>query len=184
VFIVFNNGMVPQLDGGRNVPMLPHDAATWALWIAIGTFVLTIPMGILAALATPKVQQWWAGRSRDSLIKRRDKLLGEQKELRDVPVIDPGADAVLSQFEAISRGLTTNTHLLFGAIIIVFACLEKVITHLAFALYGFSFLMLNNTVTGYFRTLGAMRQRRRISPDYRGKLAEEIARIEAKLAIM
>ena len=161
--------------------MLPHDAATWGLWLAILALFLSVPMGIISILATPILQQWWAARSQASLIMRRDKLLREQRELQEVPMIDAGAGAVLFEFQMLTDGLTGDVHLLIGGFGLVLWCLAP-IKDIDFAIQGFGILFVMNLSSGILRSSRLMRRRRRISPELRGKLADEIARIEAKLA--
>jgi hypothetical protein len=50
---------------------IPKDAATW---LAILAVILGIPYHFFSLWAYPKVQDWWAARSRKSLKKRIDKL--------------------------------------------------------------------------------------------------------------
>ena len=50
---------------------LPSDLATW---LAILALILTIPLNFFSSWAYPRVQNWWATRSRKSLQKRIDKL--------------------------------------------------------------------------------------------------------------
>jgi hypothetical protein len=50
---------------------IPKDAATW---LAILALILVIPFHFFSLWAYPRVQDWWAARSRKSLRKRTDKL--------------------------------------------------------------------------------------------------------------
>jgi hypothetical protein len=75
-----------------------------------------------------------------------------------------------------------TAHCVIGANIIVFICLEKFTTHRELAVWGFSFLMLDNVVRSHVRGFKLLRRRRRISPELRAQLSEEIVRLEAKLA--
>lgn len=49
----------------------PKDVATW---LALAALILVIPFNFFTSWAYPKIQNWWAARSRKSLQKRIDKL--------------------------------------------------------------------------------------------------------------
>jgi ABC-type transport system involved in cytochrome bd biosynthesis fused ATPase/permease subunit len=62
---------VQQADIQGRFMWIPKDEATW-LWIL--ALILVIPLHFFSLWAYPKVQDWWAARSRKSLRKRIDKL--------------------------------------------------------------------------------------------------------------
>ena len=51
-----------------------HDAAWWALVLAIVALVLMLPVNLLANFMTPILKNWWAGRSLKTLDQRIGKL--------------------------------------------------------------------------------------------------------------
>jgi hypothetical protein len=63
---------------------LPKDVPTWGFVLSVLALVLMYPVGILTNITTPKLQNWWAERSRTALIKRIDKL---HEELRGRSVL-------------------------------------------------------------------------------------------------
>jgi hypothetical protein len=68
--------------------MWPKDLATWLALIAL---ILVVPFNFFSSWAYPKVQNWWAARSRKSLQRRIDKLktsLAQMNERRAMPLRD------------------------------------------------------------------------------------------------
>jgi hypothetical protein len=67
---------------------MPKDTATWLAVIAL---ILVIPFNFFSSWAYPKLQNWWAARSRKSLQKRIDKLttlIARMNERRAMPLRD------------------------------------------------------------------------------------------------
>src|SRR5437868_7200681 len=59
---------------------IPKDTATV---LSILALILIIPFNFFTSWAYPKLQNWWAARSRKSLIKRIDKLKTSLSEMAE-----------------------------------------------------------------------------------------------------
>ncbi len=63
---------------------LPKDLGTWGVIIGIIALVLAYPLSLLANITSPRLQNWWAARSRRSLAARI-KVLESQLASSQMP---------------------------------------------------------------------------------------------------
>lgn len=78
---------------------LHHDLAWWGVTLSIVALVLMVPAAILANVVTPKIQNWWASRSRASLVKRIDKLERRRDGWEHFELITPTEEIVLNSIQ-------------------------------------------------------------------------------------
>jgi len=57
--------------------VLPKNLGVWGFWIAIISLCLAYPVSLLANITSPRIQDWWAARSRRTL-STRIKILESQ----------------------------------------------------------------------------------------------------------
>jgi hypothetical protein len=62
-----------------------YDRTTWGIILSFITLLLAVPLSVLANLATPTIQNWWAERSKASLENRIRKLEAELEFLNQCP---------------------------------------------------------------------------------------------------
>jgi len=89
----------------RLMKWIPHDASSWGLFISILALILAFPLSLLANLLTPRIRNWWAERSINSLTHRIADLEKELAGLQE-PVISDGEDRILRAVTWIGAILT------------------------------------------------------------------------------
>jgi hypothetical protein len=82
---------------------MPKDSATWSLYISIAAVILIVPLGILTNVITPKLQNWWAGRSRASLTRRVHKLRCELAMFQESVLLTEVEQHLFKAFESIMK---------------------------------------------------------------------------------
>jgi hypothetical protein len=155
----------------------PHDLATF---LAILALILMYSVSLVANLSTPMLRDWWAARSQASLIKRRSALLTQTDELRDVPMVDEGADLILKFVGVAIATVTFATHIVLGGIFLLLDSMRIIRGDFPRTAF-FWILMWSNLGLGLRSVLRVKRARRRISPAVRSNMEKEIQRIEAKI---
>jgi hypothetical protein len=80
---------------------LPRDLSTWGFILSLAAIVLMYPVGLVINMTTPIVQNWVATRTKQSLVKRIDRLENELAELEKIPPIDEVQDHILWGLKAI-----------------------------------------------------------------------------------
>jgi len=156
----------------------PHDLATF---LAIVALVLMYPVSLVANLSKPMLRDWWATRSQASLIKRHSALLKQRDELRDVPVVDEGADLILTFVGVAIATVTFSTHIILGKIFLLLDSMRIIRGDFPRTAF-FWILMLSNLGFGMRSVLRVKRARRHISPAVRAKMEKGIESMEAKIA--
>jgi hypothetical protein len=73
------------IKGTKDLMHFPSDLGTWGFVLSILAIVLMYPMGILINFTSPKVSDWWAGRSMRRL-EHRIALLEEK--MRHPPIFE------------------------------------------------------------------------------------------------
>jgi hypothetical protein len=86
--------------------MWPHrDLGWWGFWISIIALLVTYPLGLLANLTSPKLKNWWARRSQESLARRIARLKEVLAEIEKLPVLSETEDRILESGEATRRSI-------------------------------------------------------------------------------
>jgi hypothetical protein len=80
---------------------LPKDAGTWALYISVLGLILIIPLNILSNIITPKLQNWWAERSKAATRKRIEKLEQQLADYEQCQELTELEDFVLKAIEGV-----------------------------------------------------------------------------------
>jgi hypothetical protein len=80
---------------------LPKDLGTWGFILSVVAILLMYPVGLLINITTPIVQNWIAGRTKQSLTKRIERLEKELAELEKNPPIDEVQDHILWEIKAL-----------------------------------------------------------------------------------
>ena len=158
---------------------MPKDTATW---LAIIALILVVPFNFFSSWAYPKLQDWWAARSRKSLKRRIDKLtasLAEMYEGRGMSIRD---EWILLCAEQLGMLIFWSVNLLVLVILLMVGLLRPVIKHpmvLALILatimtiYKIMRDILMAKIRGFRRFAGPMRKL---------KLERSIEDLTAKLA--
>jgi hypothetical protein len=94
---------------------LGHDS-TW--WLAVIALVSMLPANLLANFLTPRIQNWWAGRSRASLVRRISELEKIVRDAKSVPPFTPFEHVVVFGLSVLGRMVMSVTTLIIGLVII------------------------------------------------------------------
>jgi hypothetical protein len=109
---------------------LGHDLAWWAFVLSVLTLILTVPLGVVAIVLAPVIQQWWAERS----IAGREARLGSLKKRlaylqTKYAVISDFEDRVLRALEGFALFAAIGFQLMGGVIVMtLFATAQPVLT--------------------------------------------------------
>jgi hypothetical protein len=126
---------------------LPRDLGTWGFILSLATIVLMYPVGLLINMTTPIVQNWVATRTKQSLVKRIERLENELAELEKIPPIDEVQDYVLWGLTAIRiliiEVTSTLTALLYLAVRVLSAGTGRTIDDFT---YFAVFVMISSAV--------------------------------------
>jgi hypothetical protein len=95
---------------------MPKDTATW---LAIITLILVIPFNFFTTWAYPKLQDWWAARSRKSLQRRIDDLAASLAEMYEGRAMSFTDEWVLLCAEQLSSLIFWSVNLLALMILVV-----------------------------------------------------------------
>jgi hypothetical protein len=82
---------------------MPKDPGTWGLYISVIALVLIVPLGILTNVLTPKLQNWWAGRSKASLEKRIEKLKHDLLVFKTSVLLTEAEQQIFRGLESVHR---------------------------------------------------------------------------------
>jgi uncharacterized membrane protein len=74
---------------------LDHNLAWWGVALAAAGLALMFPVAIFANIATPRLQAWWASRSKSSALRRLLKLKEELEDLEQHYELISEKDALL-----------------------------------------------------------------------------------------
>jgi hypothetical protein len=162
---------------------LPHDAATWGLWLAIAALVLMYPMNVVANLSSPWLHARWVARSQASLIKRRDELLRQRAEAQNRPEIDLGAELILITLHARSIDVVFGTNYVISSIWFVLYWLKLIGHEFHWTTINVFFLgiMAMNLIMGFINRHFVESLYSPYSPTNRLIMDRELDAIEAKL---
>jgi hypothetical protein len=158
---------------------IPKDAATWLAVIAL---ILVIPFNFFSSWAYPKLQNWWAARSRKSLQKRIDKLktsIARMNERREMPLRD---ELMLLCAEKLGWVI------FYGVVMLVLVEFAIAVPGLRSAPHPKRLLITIAVLIGAYKALKDFlmvdieRFRRFSGPIIKGDLERSVEKLEAKLA--
>lgn len=88
------------------------DYDKWGFWVGLALFVLSIPLSVAVNILTPRLQTWWAERSRASAerrlaeLRKRETKLKERTFRQDLgTVVAVTAAAVLASMQCVLIGI-------------------------------------------------------------------------------
>jgi hypothetical protein len=166
---------------GESMKWLPHDPGVWILFI-LGLF-LTIPMTWVGTATYSRVQEWWAGRSRASLIKRHDNLVLELHTIEHIPTIDEGSDIILAFLDWIMVVVGFGIYLGLLGLTLIAKQIEATFIvkhHIAMMLSVLGPLEFGMM---YYVSARIKRYRKRRSPSLRAYRMRQVRSIEEELGI-
>ncbi len=158
---------------------IPTDLATW---LAIIALILVVPLNFLSSWAYPKLQNWWAARSRKSLQKRIDKLKASLADMYDGRALTRSEEWVLLCAEQLASLIFWGAILILAVVFVLTAPLVRTVRHpKLLAVIIAVFVAAYRTGREYlmFEIRGL---RRFAGPRTRAKLQIDIEELEAKLA--
>lgn len=144
--------------------------------LTIILFVLSFPVGVAGNLLAPKIGNWWASRSKESLIRRIAKL---ETRLRWV-----SREVAMEDFFDVFRDLAKALILFFysmaigTATLLIFLFFENskpVVIFNSITIYIFSVIAMVLSGSAYAKA------KRRANPEYKEKLENSIASLKTKL---
>lgn len=153
----------------------------WGFVIGIVTFIGAIPMGVLSNLATPRLQNWWATRSRESLQQRIAKLEVQLVEMEAREPITAIESYTLQKIEQIEDALSPSVHLLLTTIFFaVLATTSEFQRPWGYWFIGFIvFAMAFNLARGILKDKPSTNFR---LPERESSLKEAITKLKSELA--
>jgi hypothetical protein len=167
--------------------MWPHkDLGWWAFVLTVVGLVLLVPASIVANLITPKLKDWWAGRSLISLTNRIVKVRRSLEEMEKFPTLTETEDQIL-------RNIATTCFLIFAVgyfMLTVVAVSMLVATQIFFPNEPYKLWHIISLATMWWillmyfyrrRILQMRRYRHPRSPQVRADMKNSIAKLEAEL---
>lgn len=154
---------------------LHHDLAWWGFALGVLALILMIPAAIFANAITPKIQNWWASRSRASLLKRIDSLAGRLRKWERNAAVTETEDILLSAVQTILLCLSA------GLLAVGLAGTQFLHRFQSTEYFPFVLLLV---LVAFLGAIGAQRVhhfREPRSPQARAFLKREIESLRAKL---
>jgi hypothetical protein len=159
---------------------MPKDTATWLALIAL---ILVIPFNFFSSWAYPKLQDWWAARSRKSLKKRIDKLTASLAGMYEGRGMSFSDEWVLLCAEQLGSLIFWGVNLLALLIILVLGpLLRPVIRHPYVLAVIIATALTTYRVIRDFLMAKIQEFRRFAGPRRKLELEQSIADLTAKLA--
>lgn len=155
---------------------LHHDLAWWGVALGVLALLLMFPVGITTTILGPKIQNWWASRSRVSLMARIDNLEASLKTCEGLPTLSDAENIMLRGIEILLWAV--------GLIPLITFLLVCSVTSAALRFRSVMLIVLVISVwNGYLNwnaiKVGSFRKFR--SSENRGILRREIDSLKAKL---
>jgi hypothetical protein len=102
-----------------------HDNfAIWSIILTALSIALSLPLGLAGSLLAPKVQDWWARRSKKTLVVHIQELEDKLEELKKAEPLTPNERKILETLEELI--------LIVGAIIVFLVVIVYQATRLPF----------------------------------------------------
>jgi hypothetical protein len=158
---------------------MPKDTATW---LAIIALILVVPFNFFSSWAYPKLQNWWAARSRKSLQKRIDKLksvIAKMNERREMPIRD---ELVLLCAEKLGWLILCGVAALASVEVLISAPLIRLAPHRNRTILALAVILTAYKILRDLFMVDIEGFRRYSGPIIKGDLEHSIERLEAKLA--
>ena len=105
---------------------MPHDLNTWGFILSVAALLLAVPLGIAAALLTPKVRLWWFFRSLHGTAKEILALTALRDEVRREPLFTATEELLFEQ----QVRLTHAVHFLAYVVVLAVFVNAKWVIHL------------------------------------------------------
>ena len=159
---------------------MPKDTATW---LAVIGLILIVPFNFFSSWAYPKLQDWWAARSRKSLQKRIDKLKAALADMYQGHGMSHTDEWILRCAEQLSSLIFWGVNILAALMLFMLApLLHPIIRHpKVFALVVATIITSYRLLRDYLMAK-IKRFRRYAGPIVKLELEESIADLTAKLA--
>jgi len=164
---------------------LPHDLETWGFILSVAALVLAVPLGIAAALLTPKVKLWWFLRSLRGTAKELSELLALRDRIRREPLFSATEELLFAQ----QVRLTLAVHFLAYVVVLAAFYFTKCYRHMPFRElwrlsvdFLFPFALLIGISAFYFgrwglrRLIASSREHRRLLEERIRKLLEQLSK--------
>jgi hypothetical protein len=130
------------------------------------------PVGILTNISTPKLQNWWAERSRTALIKRIDKLQGELRGRSVLLERSESEDEIIEGIYRLTKTVIVGFNYTFLTLLLMANTVRpRVICSIGMIAFFVIFILVNQLSTS---------QKRR-SPHRRMELERSIETLRSKL---
>jgi hypothetical protein len=93
---------------------LAKDPGWWGFWISILALLGAYPLSLLANLTSPRIQNWWAARSRASLEKRIAQLEAALAAMQHDESITNVESYTLFRIDRLELHTIVSVHILLG----------------------------------------------------------------------
>lgn len=152
---------------------MPKDLGTWGFILSLVAIVLMYPVGVLINITSPKLYNWYAGRSTDKAAERVTALTEKLHHLKQIDAGHPAYVSILTACMVIGLQVGATAHLLLGALF-----LDKTIKDGAGPFLVLDSMNIVFMAAVFFR----LRQvRNRYSKRYRARIAEQLVDAEYRL---
>ncbi len=149
------------------------------MWLTIVLFVLTLPLSYFAIWSYPRLENWWASRSRRSLQKRIAKLEWELVKLEALPLMSGIEEKLTTGITQIAFLISIGFHFVFSLALISIYMLVKP-TETVVITFWFCIIMVMNVALSLISTKGFRKSLRFNSSIARKRVKSSIARLSAK----
>jgi hypothetical protein len=158
-----------------------NDLATWGFFLSILGILLVIPLTMLGNLLTRKFENWWAARSKATLLTRIAKLKSRLEKCEQSSILDETQSYILEGIELLIIFLITSSSVLLYTIL---STAYKILK--GYSLHGPTAFFLVVIVTDVILLLKvyAPRAQWRLdrSAHYRTDLRTQVSKLETKAA--
>jgi hypothetical protein len=163
--------------------MWPHkDFGWWGFVLSMVALLLIYPVGVIVNITTPKLQNWWATRSRASLQTRIKTLQEELARIERIPPVTFTEDYALLGTEQIGRLIQYSAQFLASVAVCLLGYLSSPGKRFYFT-YGFIiFLAALNYLTYKFTMAPIRDYRHTFGPLKRTEIQLTIDKLTAKLS--
>ena len=96
--------------------MWHKDLGWWAFWISLLALISAFPLSVLANLASPKIRNWWASRSRAALQKRIAVLESDLAHMQEGEPITNVESFMLSSVERLETSMGWWVYLIVSTV--------------------------------------------------------------------
>lgn len=159
---------------------MPRDLATWGIILSIAAIALAIPLSVIGNLLTPKVRNWWAGRSAKAMRRRINELEENLADMEKYSLISEVEEEMLSMLPKLDMFITETIMLALGAVMALVTVNGREFAWKATLIgVGTIAVLALSRIAIFGDTYTFIRRR---SPSQRNRVRSQIEKLKMKLA--